>query len=255
MDGAGLGVQPAVRTRGLKGKGRELSQLRVLAFVWALLATTAAPAGAEDSSKLDPSTAPVDPKIQVSLGDSWTYDLRDDVTGDLKGSVAFEVTKVTDGEIETRTTRQMSTTNAKTTAVQRFDARWRRTDNGKYVWRPHLDTSGVPDDLRVGKSWSFKFEALRKGSAQTEEYAGVGKVEAWERVTLPSGAAYDAFKIDVADTQTSGLAGRKHENHAVMWFAPAVNRLVKMIDESRDNGKLRDATEQTLREYKPAARM
>lgn len=255
MDEAGLGLQPAVRTRGLNGRGREVSHLSVLAFLCALLATTAVPAVAEDSSKLDPSAAPVDPKIQVSLGDSWTYDLRDEVTGDLKGSVVFEVTKVIDGEIETRTTRQMLTNNAKTTSIQRFDRRWRRTDNGQYVWRPHLDTSGVPDDLGVGKSWSFKFEAARKGSAQTETYAGAGKVEAWERVTLPSGAVYDAFKIDVADSQTSALAGRKHENHAVMWFAPAVNRLVKMIDESRDNGKLRDATEQTLRDYKPSAKM
>jgi hypothetical protein len=233
-----------------------LSQLGVGAFASVLLVAVAASAVAEDASKLDPTAVPIDAKIQVSPGDSWTYDLRDDVTGDVKGSVVFEVTKAADGEIETRTTRQMSSTNAKTTTVQRFDARWRRTDNGKYVWRPHLDTSGVPDALQIGKSWSFKFEALRKGSAQTEEYAGVGKVEAWERVTLPNGAAYDAFKIDVADTQTSGsgLAGRKHENHAVMWFAPAVNRLVKMIDESRDNGKLRDATVQTLREYKPAAK-
>jgi hypothetical protein len=103
--------------------------------------------------------------------------------------------------------------------------------------------------------WSFKFEALRKGSAQTEQYAGVGKVEAWERVTLPNGAAYDAFKIDVTDNRQSGLASRKRESHVVMWFAPAVNRLVKMIDESRDNGKLRHATEQTLRDYKPSGRM
>jgi hypothetical protein len=123
VDEAELSLQPAVRTRGLNGRGREVSHLKVLAFVWALLATIAAPAVAEDFSKLDPSAAPVDPKIQVSLGDSWTYDVRDDVSGDLKSSVTFEVTKVTDAEIETRATRQIQITSAKTTAVERFDLR------------------------------------------------------------------------------------------------------------------------------------
>jgi hypothetical protein len=107
----------------------------------------------------------------------------------------------------------------------------------------------------VGKSWSFKYEAQRKGAAQTQEFSGVGKVAAWERVTLPNGAAYDAFKIDVAAAPRSAPAGRKVELHAMMWFAPAVNRVVKRVDESRVDGKLRDASEQTLRAYKPAAKI
>jgi hypothetical protein len=105
--------------------------------------------------------------------------------------------------------------------------------------------------LQVGKSWSFKFESVRKGAAQTQEFAGVGKVEAWERVALPSGSAYDAFKIDVR-LATSTANNRKREAHAVMWFAPAANRVVKRTDEIRLDGKLQDSTEQTLREYKPA---
>ena len=37
---------------------------------------------------------------------------------------------------------------------------------------------------------------------------------------------------------TSAADNRKHETHTVIWFAPAVNRLVKRIDESCQNGKL-----------------
>ena len=54
---------------------------------------------------------------------------------------------------------------------------------------------------------------------------------------------------------SNALANKhKHETHTVMWYAPSANRLVKRIDEVRDNGKLLDASEQTLREYKPASK-
>jgi len=162
---------------------------------------------------------------------------------------------LTDGVIETRVTQRRLATNAQVASVDVFDPRWRLKDNGKVVYRPYSDSSGVPEDLQVGKSWSFKFESVRKGAAQTQEFAGVGKVEAWERVALPSGSAYDAFKIDVAAAPRSAPAGRKVELHAMMWFAPAVNRVVKRVDESRVDGKLRDASEQTLRAYKPAAKI
>ncbi len=216
-----------------------------------LIASAAATAVADDAVKVDQPAAPTNLAIQVSRGDVWTYDVRDDIVDEAKGTIAFEVTKVTDGAIETRTVQHKQATNAETTNADIFDSRWRLKDNSKFVYQPHSDDSGVPEDLQVGKSWSFKFESVRKGAAQTREFAGVGKVEAWERVTLPNGSAYDAFKIDVRFA-TFTANDRKRETHTVMWFAPAVNRVVKRIDEIRVNGKLEDSTEQTLREYKPA---
>jgi hypothetical protein len=228
--------------------------VRAVAFAIVMAAVAAVAAVAEDAPKPDLPAAPVNPVIQVSRGDSWTYDLRDDVTGDIKGTLAFEVTKVTDAEIETRVSQEKEATNGRTTSTTIFDARWRMKDNGKFVFRPYLDTTGIPQDLQMGKSWSFKYASLRKGAALTREFAGVGKVDGWEHVTLPSGLVYEAFKIDVTATATLAGNGRKLENHSIMWFAPAINRLVKRIDESRVNGKLEDATEQTLREYKPASK-
>jgi hypothetical protein len=217
----------------------------------ALVIAAEAPAFADDAVNANPPAPPPNSVIQVSRGDVWTYDVRDDIVGEAKGTIAFEVTKVTDGAIETRTVQHKQATNAETTNADIFDSRWRLKDNSKVVYQPHSDDTGVPEDLQVGKSWSFKFESVRKGAAQTREFAGVGKVEAWEHVTLPNGSAYDAFKLDVRFA-TSTANDRKRETHTVMWFAPAVNRLVKRIDEIRENGKLEDSTEQTLREYKPA---
>lgn len=231
-----------------------MSRIRPSAVAAAIVMIASTAAFADDAVKTDQPPAPANPAIQVSRGDSWTYDLRDDVTDEAKGSLVFEVTKITDAGIETRVTHQVLATKGETTATEVFDARWRLKDNGKFLFQPHLDTTGVPDDLQVGKSWAFKYESQRKGAALTREFTGLGKVAAWERVTLPNGAAYDAFKIDVAATPNSAPAGHKLELHTIMWFAPAVNRVVKRIDESRSNGKLRDASEQTLRAFKPGAK-
>jgi len=223
------------------------------AFALVFVAATTVAAVADDAAKSDQTAPPVSPAIQVSPGDSWTYDIRDDITGEVRGTVTFEVAKVTEAEIETRVAKKKQLLHTETTSKEIFDSHWRMKDNGKVVFRPALETTGVPDDLAVGKSWSFKHQASPKGSAVTREFAGVGKVEAWEHVTLPNGSGYDAFKIDV--TAAAAIGNRKQEQHSIMWFAPAVNRLVKRKDESRANGILRDATEQTLREYKRAAKI
>ena len=226
-----------------------MSRVKAVASAIFFASFASASAFADDAAKTEPSAAPVNPAIQVSPGDSWTYEVRDDVTGDLLSTATFVATKVTADGIETRVDREQRITNAKTTTTEIFDTRWRLKDNGNVVFRPYSDNSGAPADLQVGKSWSFKYQSLRKGAALTEQFTGAGKVEAWERVTLPNGSAYDAFKIDVT---LSASSGRKREAHSTTWFSPAVNRVIKRIDESRENGKLRDATEQILREYKPA---
>jgi hypothetical protein len=199
------------------------------------------------------SAIPTSLEIKVSVGDSWTYDVRDGVTGDARETIVFEVTRIADGNIETRVSQSKRSTGAETTNIEVFDARWRLKDNGKVIFRPYSGLVGAPEDLQIGKTWPINFHAARKGAASTQDIAGAGKLEAWEHVTLPSGVAYDAFKIDLRTAMTLP-GGRKRENHSVQWFAPAVNRVVKRIDENRENGKLRDASEQTLRAYKPAAK-
>jgi hypothetical protein len=235
-------------------KGDEMSNVGSFVAAIAFVFANAWAAFADELVKPDPSTAPTALQIKVSQGDAWAYEIRDDVTGDAKGLITFVATKVTDDGIETLVTYQRTATNALTTSTEVFDARWRMKDNGKVLYQPHLDSTGVPDDLQVGKSWSFKYETSRKAAVLGQEYAGLGKVEAWEHITLPNGSGYDAFKIDVTSSTTLRGSDRKIETHSIMWFAPAVNRLVRRVDEQRENGKLKDASEQTLREYKPVSK-
>jgi hypothetical protein len=221
----------------------------VRALVASLAFASAGAAFAQDAAKPD-QPAPAKLAVHVSDGDSWTYDVRDDVTGDPRGTLAFVVTKATSAEIVTSVTFARPAAKGANTEV--FDARWRMKDNGKVVFRPYRDDTGVPDDMSLGKSWSFKFQTMRKGAVVGQAFAGVGKVEAWERVKLSNAMSFDCYRIDVRQTTTLAANRHRRETHTVMWFAPAANRLVKRTDETRDNGKLLDASTQTLRAYKPA---
>ena len=193
--------------------------------------------------------APDNPPIKVAVGDSWTYDMRDQASGEAKGTIAFEVTKVSDAGIETRETVTKKAGDAKATATELFDPRWRMKDNGKFEFRPYLPNTGAPDDLKVGKDWKFRYEVVKKDGGASQVFSGAGKVESFERLKLPNGASFDAFKIDVKFADK-----RRRETHTVMWFAPSAHRLVKRVDEIRENDKLVNVSEQTLREYKPASK-
>ncbi|THD41974.1 MAG: hypothetical protein E7774_16945 [Bradyrhizobium sp.] len=203
---------------------------------------------ADDAKTGDPNP-PDTVKVDVLRGDRWIYELRDDITNELKSIVDVAVTDVTDSEIDTRVRFTNATTNAESNVVQVFDPRWRLKENGNFTYRPADDETGIPADLQVGKTWTYRFELLRANPVGTFNYAGKAKVEAWEHVAVANGLSYDAFKIVLGSALTPVVNNRKLEAKVVLWYAPAVNRIVKSTFESRTNGKLLEATDLTLRDY------
>jgi hypothetical protein len=209
---------------------------------------------ADDDTKPNDPNPPASVKIEVSRGDRWTYQVRDDVTDELKAIFDVAVTDVTDSEIDTRIRTTNAATNTESTAVYVFDPHWWLKDDGVAVYRPGLQHLGIPADIQVGKTWSYGFERSRINPPGDFKFAGKAKVESWERVSVSNGLAYDAFKIEFNQAATPVVNNRKFEEHVVLWYAPAANRYVKLVFESRQNGKLLTATVQTLREYRPAAK-
>jgi hypothetical protein len=160
------------------------------------------------------------------------------------------VTDVADSEIDTRVRFTNASTNAESTAVQVFDPHWRMKDNGSLIFRPGNENYGIPPDIQVGKTWSYSYEMSRINPPGNFKFAGNAKVESRERVTVRNGLACDAFKIVFNHAGTPVVNNRKLEEHIVQWYAPAANRYVKLVYESRQDGKLLEATAQTLRDYR-----
>ncbi|MGA2494481.1 MAG: hypothetical protein ABSF67_16305 [Roseiarcus sp.] len=227
-----------------------MSSIARLAVAVAFVLTGACAALADDDTKPNDPNPPASVKIEVSRGDRWTYEVRDDVTDELKTIIDIAVTDVTDSEIDTRVGFTNASTNAESTAVQVFDPHWRLKDNGAFVYRPALEHFGIPPDIQVGKTWSYSYELSRINPPGNFKYAGKAKVVSWERVSVRNGLAYDAFKIEFNTAATPVVNNRKFEEHILQWYAPAANRYVKFVYESRQNGKLLESSVQTLRDYR-----
>src|SRR5262245_64343052 len=71
----------------------------------------------------------------VRVGDRWSYDVKDDLTGDLRHAVTVVVVEVSDKEITTRAA--IRGKDRPQTMV--FDLDWGRIDDG--AWK--LKTSGI----------------------------------------------------------------------------------------------------------------
>jgi hypothetical protein len=229
----------------------------------ALLVISACAAHAQAQTQPDAaSTAPPAVKsIDVKKGDQWTYEYRDELTGEIKYTVSYVVSDLTDDEIDVRFKSKATSSNAEITVLETYDRWWRKTEAPKYTFKKSLESTGIPDNLTVGKEWSYDYEAHSVDSPVNFKWAGHGEVVAWEKVTLPSGKAFDAYKIEYHEATTHAASNqiqivsaatpgeRKSETTIVEWYAPSVNRFVKRSYESRQNGKMMDSGSEVLTAY------
>jgi hypothetical protein len=80
-----------------------------------------------------------EPMEDVQTGDHWTYEFRDDITGDVKSTITNTVTDVSDSEISTRT----AVLGNPNSGYQTFDRSWNVINNSG-IWRytPNDGTGG-----------------------------------------------------------------------------------------------------------------
>lgn len=124
-------------------------------------------------------------------------------------------------------------------------------EDGARRFAPPNDATGIPDGLAVNKSWNYTRKTTNLSPPADVKFTGSGKVAAWEEVTLPNGASYDAYRIEITEAATPVVNNRKFEDKIVEWYAPSVNRYVKRTWESRQNGKLVDEGLELLTIYEP----
>jgi hypothetical protein len=179
----------------------------------------------------------------IRVGDRWSYDLKDDLTGDLRHSVTVVVVEVTTKEITTRAT--VRGRDRPQTMV--FDHNWGRIDDG--AWKVNPSGLGIKMPLQVGKEWRSDANAMHVQSGVAFRASGVAKVVKQEQVTTPAGT-FDTYQVDT----TTRLVNTRDQTKSstwtfVYWYAPAINRWVKRKAEQRADGRLRDSHVEELTEY------
>jgi hypothetical protein len=180
----------------------------------------------------------------AQTGDHWTYELRDDITGDIKSTITNTVTDVSASEISTRIA-QLGNSNS---GYQTFDRSWNMTNNGIWRYTPH-DGTGIRLPLAVGKTWSFKSTDVNSTAGFSTKRSGTSKVVAQESVTARAGT-FDTFKIETSfQLQSVNDPTKKFQIVQQTWYAPVIDHWVKRSFLSRSDGRVREKSTVELVEY------
>lgn len=189
-----------------------------------------------------PST--VEPMEDARLGDHWTYELRDDITGEVKSTITNTVTDVSDKEVSTRSA-LLGNSNF---GFQTYDRSWNLINNGTWRYTPN-DGTGIRAPLTVGKTWSFKSTDLNSTAGVSWKRSGTTKVVAQESVTTRAGT-FDTFKLEISSQiQNANDPTKKFQAVQQTWYAPAINHWVKRSFVQRSDGRVRERNTIELVEY------
>jgi hypothetical protein len=179
----------------------------------------------------------------VRVGDRWSYNISDDLTGDLRQAVTLVVVEISDKEITTR----VSAKGKDRPQTMVFDHDWGRIDDGLFKLRPA--GIGIRKPLQIGKEWRSDANAINLQTGHTFRASGAAKVAAQEQMKVPAGT-FDTFRVDTTVRLVNTKDQTKSHTYTfVFWYAPAINRWVKRKTEWRFEGRLRDSTSDELTEY------
>ena len=117
----------------------------------------------------------------VRVGDRWSYNISDDLTGDIRQAVTLVVVETTEREITTR----VSVKGKDRPQTMVFDHDWGRIDDGLFKLRPA--GIGIRKPLQIDKEWRSDANAINLQTGHTFRASGAAKVAAQEHMKVPAG--------------------------------------------------------------------
>jgi hypothetical protein len=169
----------------------------------------------------------------VRAGDRWIYEVKDEITGEVRGVRTYLVTEVLPKEIVVRVSNARS--NGLLSMV--YDRSWNVVSSGDRKYSPN-DGTGVQLPLAVGKTWKVELNDVNSANGSIFKRTVTSKVVGRESITTPVGTV-DAFVIEKT------YVTRNPKNPAVkltaegrMWYDSEGNYLVKRTFAARRDGRL-----------------
>jgi hypothetical protein len=208
-----------------------------------------APNRTEPPAPPSASTPAIPPDVAETMeealpGDHWTYETRDEITGDVKATTTNVVTEVTAAAISLR----VNVLGNPNTGYVTYDRSWNLTNNGIWKYAPN-DGTGVRLPLAVGKKWTFQSADSNSTQGLNFKRSGTSRVTAQESVTTNAGT-FDTFKVETSySIRNANDPTKKFDIILLTWYAPAINHWVKRVSTSRSAGHLRDNSSVELVEY------
>jgi hypothetical protein len=206
------------------------------------------------ASALTAQTPPGQPSVAAAtetpeqqeprMGDRWTYEVRDEITGELKSTITQTITDVSPTEIGIR----LSFLGKPGLSFQTFDHSWNFTNNGTWKFTPN-DGTGIKAPLEVGKSWSAKSADFNSTSGVSLKRSIASKVTGKETVTTRAGT-FETYKIETSlEMLNANDPTKKFQTQQQTWYAPAINHWVKREWVNKSDGRTSDNGSVELIEY------
>jgi hypothetical protein len=201
-----------------------------------------------EATPIPPATAeiskPVVPMEEPLPGDHWTYEVRDEITGQITAARENVVTEVTPTGITVRF-KKLGADNA---GLNVYDRSWNVVENRPWRFSPN-DGSGIQSPLAVGKTWSVRTNNINTANGSVWKRSGISKVVGQETITTKAGT-FDTFKIETAFTGSNvNNPTFKNEVTSLTWYAPAIDHWVRRTFVSKANKHLQTSTVTELIEY------
>jgi hypothetical protein len=249
-------VNPA---RALKRRGFLVPNIQVVASAAFLFTAGAAlaqnatptPQSSEPATDQKAEAEKVVTSIDVKPGDNWVYQVYNGITGELKWTAHYTVTEINGNTFSVAygTETPNGTIGGGGDALNVFDNTWNILEDSNWKWSVPDPRSGIVLPLKVGAEWSVKYVASNKNSNVLLTATATLRVVSKGSVTLRSGAAYDAYKIETVERATFSSTANKYEFKYTEWYAPTVNRYVKWTNETRIDGRLTSIYEENFTSY------
>jgi hypothetical protein len=206
---------------------------RSMMAIACLLAAASPSAWAAGDAPATPGAKPVVAMEEPQQGDFWTYEVRDEISGNVSAVRKNTVTEVTPRDISVRFTIEGKDTQG----FNVYDRSWNLKENAPWKYQPH-DGWGIHLPLKVSESWTFTGDDVNAGNANIWKRTGRSKVVGQETVTTKAGT-FDTFRIETTiSRRPTNDPNRKMEITGLTWYAPAIDHWVKRTFVARGNGHL-----------------
>lgn len=178
------------------------------------------------------ASATASPGVPKALvGDHWTYEVKDEISGAIKFTRTDMVTDISNNEIAVR----VDFADPGRTSNIIYDRSWNILRSDPFKYSPN-DGTGVQLPLTTGSQWKFAIDVVNSRNGLTFRRVGNSRVTGQESITTKAGS-FNTFVIETNYTgknvQDSTLV---NQTSTRTWFAPDIDHWVKRNIVIRQRG-------------------
>lgn len=201
-----------------------------------LLLTNVALAAENEPSSSDPggpashASRPAVNMQPVAPGDFWSYEVKDEISGNITYTRTIVVTDVTKNAVATR----FNAPRPGQFGSIEFDHSWNIVMSNAARYSPN-DGTGVHLPLKLEARWNFAADVTNANGLALKR-AGNSRVTGTELITTKAGS-FDTTLIETSfSTRNPAEPTRKFETFVRTWFSPDVNHWIKRSTVAKQNG-------------------